>query len=129
MKSEKLKVESEQQRVDSVHEQIVMVVYDTVREVTTITVKVSEEGDTLRTDRVSDRKVGELVIRTEKLTVLSDEKQAVSDTVVVHDSIYIANGDVASEGGTTRRNVNAILWWIFAIICALGGLVFIIKKK
>ena len=129
MKSEKVKVESEQQRVDSVHEQIVMVVYDTVREVTTITVKVSEEGDTLRTDRVSDRKVGELVIRTEKLTVLSDEKQAVSDTVVVHDSIYIANGDVASEGGTTRRNVNGILWWVFAIICALGGLVFMIKKK
>ena len=123
-------MESEQQRVDSIHEQIVMVVYDTVREVTTITVKVSEEGDTLRTDRVSDRKIGELVIRTEKVTVMSDEKQAVSDTVVIHDSIFIEKGssELSMEGGS-KRNAGAILWWIFAIICALGGLVFMIKKK
>ncbi len=119
--------------MDSIHEQVVMVVYDTVREVTTITFHVSEAGDTVRTDRVTDRKVGELIIMAEKTTKVSEAAETVSDTVIVHDSVNVANDpltETAARGGATSKSkVSRILFWIFAIILALTGLVFLIKKR
>ena len=74
IRTEETSTHIEQQKVDSIHEQVLVVVYDTVRVVTTITVQVNEAGDTLRTDRITDRSSGQLRVESGLLTVFSNER-------------------------------------------------------
>ena len=104
-------------------------VFDTIRETTTITVLTTTEGDTLRVEKVVERDDSKLRVISSEVMVKSEAVEATSDTLIVRDSVAVVNMPAAGEGGTARRNVGAILWWVFAIICALGGLVFMIKKK
>ena len=130
-RSEVVKTQIEQQKVDSIHEQVLVVVYDTVRVVTTITVQVNETGDTLRTDRITDRSSGQLRVESGLLTVFSNERQALSDTVIIHDSVFIVKtpvSDSSTMGNKKKSSINSTLFWIFAIICAIGGVVFLAKK-
>ena len=132
VRTEEIRTQIEQQKVDSIHEQVLVVVYDTVRVVTTITVQVNETGDTLRTDRITDRSSGQLRVESGLLTVFSNERQALSDTVIIHDSVFIVKAPVSDSstmGNKKNRSINSTLFWIFAIICAFGGVVFLIKLK
>ena len=104
-------------------------VFDTIRETTTITVLTTTEGDTLRVERITERDDSKLRVISSEVMVKSEATEAVSDTLIVRDSVAVATAPAAGEGGTAKRNVGTILWWIFAIICALGGLVYMIKKK
>ena len=120
--------------------------YDTVREVTTITIRTNTLGDTLRIDRITDRDNSQLRVESEKLKVVSNAKASVSDTLIVHDTVIVVNepleellvSESSLRGGTTkqstsrqstRRQTNTMLFWIFAIIVALATLILIIKKR
>ena len=64
---------------------MVVVVLDTVREITTITVRENEVGDTLRvttvTDRTSSRDRSQLRVKSEKLKVVSDTVYVEKDSL------------------------------------------------
>lgn len=114
--------------------------YDTVREVTTITIRTNTLGDTLRIDRITERDNSQLKVESEKLKVVSDAKASSSDTLIVHDTVVVINDPSSGTSlqGTersevtrqpTRRQINTMLFWIFAIIVALATLILIIKKR
>ena len=111
-------------RFDSVNEQILVVVYDTLREVTTITFLTNTQGDTLRTDRITERNTNQVVVKTEKLSVVTNQAQSVNDTLLIADTV-IASESEATKQSTCRRT----LFWVFAIISALTVLVYLIKIK
>ena len=122
-------VEIEAKRADSVKENVMVAVFDTIRETTTITVLTTTEGDTLRVEKVVERDDSKLRVISSEVMVKSEAVEATSDTLIVRDSVAVVTAPVAGGDGTAKRNVGTILWWIFAIICALGGLVYMIKKK
>ena len=104
-------------------------VFDTIRETTTITVLTTTEGDTLRVERITERDDSKLWVISSEVVVKSEALEATSDTLIVRDSVAVVAAPAVGGDGTAKRNVGTILWWVFAIICALGGLVFMIKKK
>ena len=122
-------VEIEAKRADSVKENVMVAVFDTIRETTTITVLTTVEGDTLRIEKTTERDDSKLRVISSEVMVKSEAVEATSDTLIVRDSVAVVTAPAAGEGGGGKRHVGAILWWVFAIICAMGGLVFMIKKK
>ena len=107
---------------------VVVVERDTVREVTVVTVRVNEAGDTLRRDVVTDR---EKVRDAKRLRVQDSRVMVKRDTVFVErrDSVRVQEsrnyGSMESQsGGTALRGT---LRWIFFIILALIGLVVTVK--
>ena len=119
-------------RFDSVNEQILVVVYDTLREVTTITFLTNTQGDTLRTDRVIDRQTNEVIVKTEKLSVVTNQAQTVKDTLLVADTTVVTNEVIQPKGSSSdgwKSTCRRTLFWIFAIIVALAVLVYLIKIK
>ena len=119
-------------RFDSVNEQILVVVYDTLREVTTITFLTNTQGDTLRTDRVIDRQTNEVIVKTEKLSVVTNQAQTVKDTLLVADTTVVTNEAIQPKGSSSdgwKSTCRRTLFWIFAIIVALAVLVYLIKIK
>ncbi len=126
---EQQKVEIEAKRADSIKENVMVAVFDTIRETTTITVLTTTEGDTLRIEKTTERDDSKLRVISSEVMVKSEALEATSDTLIVRDSEAVVNKPAAGGDGTAKRNVGTILWWIFAIICAFCGLVFMIKKK
>ena len=122
-------VEIEAKRADSVKENVMVAVFDTIRETTTITVLTTTEGDTLRVEKTVERDDSKLRVISSEVTVKSEALEATSDTLIVRDSVAVVTSPAAGGDGTSKRNVGTILWWVFAIICALGGLVYLVKKK
>lgn len=119
-------------RFDSVNEQILVVVYDTLREVTTITFLTNTQGDTLRTDRVTERNTNQVVVKTEKLSVVTNQAQSVNDTLLVADTTVVTNEAIQPKGSSSdgwKSTCRRTLFWIFAIIVALAVLVYLIKIK
>lgn len=126
---EQQKVEIEAKRADSIKENVMVAVFDTIRETTTITVLTTTEGDTLRIEKTTERDDSKLRVISSEVMVKSEALEATSDTLIVRDSVAVVNKPAAEGDGTAKRNVGAILWWIFAIICAFCGLVYLVKKK
>ena len=113
---------------DTVVEQVMVEVHDTIREVTTITVATNDAGDTLKVVQVTDR----------ERAASRDRKHDVKEKVVVKtDTVYVAVRDSVSSStfqdsraSSTRASpVVSALTWIFWIIIALTGLVVIIKIR
>ena len=113
---------------DTVVEQVMVEVHDTIREVTTITVATNDAGDTLKVVQVTDR----------ERAASRDRKHEVKEKVVVKtDTMYVAVRDSVSSStfqdsraSSTRVSpVVSALTWIFWIIIALTGLVVIIKIR
>lgn len=114
-------------RSDSVKEQVVVAERDTIREVTTITVRLNEAGDTVRVAQVTER---------ERLRDRSRHDLATYRTEVRVDTVYIERRDSVSSsrvqgagiqsGGTA---LHTTLKWIFWIIIALIGLGVVIKIR
>lgn len=109
-------------------EQMVVVVLDTLKEITTVTLRESETGDTLRITTVTDR------IRASTRDRYHDVKEKVivrTDTVYVEKQVQNA---VAVAGSSTEitpdgiiRPRGVILKWVFFILLAVIALL-IIKK-
>ena len=122
-KSVESKVESSAFR-DSVKVESVAVC-DSVMEVTTVTIRENEQGDTLRMTTVTDRTRIRERERVRDVEVKFVEKH---DTVFVQktDSVYVQNTNLAND---TNKRVSPLsyLKWVFWIIVAVTVLIVIIK--
>lgn len=119
-------------RSDTLREQVVVTVMDTVKEITTITVRESESGDTLRMTTVTDR--------TRAST--KDRYHDVQEKVIVRtDTVYVEresdkqlvvagpNVEIDKDGNVTKK-VNCVaqtLKWLVMAIASTGLLIIIIK--
>ena len=110
---------------DTVREEVMVFVRDTLRETTVITVDRNEVGDTLfrrvvtDRDRIRDRAA--VRDREEKLEVRTDTVYIQKVDSVFVETIRQAQGD---SGGSS---VVKSLKWIFRILVAVGVLLIIIK--
>ena len=102
---------------------------DTLREITTITIQTNDRGDTLKVMQVTDRErirsksdvsSKKDVVRTERDTVYIAVRDSVSS------SKFQVSGDSLSHHTST---ISHLLKWIFAVICAVGVLVIVVKLK
>ena len=97
-----------------------VVVMDTVKEVTTITVDRNEAGDTIRMATVTDR------LRARWRDAIAKQK---TKTEVRVDTVFIERRDstfVQNTNGSNRASpVVSSLKWIFWIIVAIGGLIIV----
>lgn len=120
--------QSAETNIDSVSQRMVVVVVDTLKETTTITLRESDSGDTLRITTVTDR------LRAST----RDRYHDVQEKVIVRtDTVYIerqAQNTVAVAGSSTEispdgtiRPRGVILKWIFFILLAVIVLLVIIK--
>ena len=114
---------TEEVRSDTLREQVVVTVMDTVKEVTTIIVRENEVGDTLRMTTVTDRTRASTKDRyhdvKEKVLIKTDtvyvEKQSDKQTVVAADP----NVEIDKDGNVTRkvnRTAQTLKWVFFAVI-------------
>ena len=120
--------QSAETNINSVSQRMVVVVVDTLKETTTITLRESDSGDTLRITTVTDR------LRAST----RDRYHDVQEKVIVRtDTVYIerqAQNTVAVAGSSTEispdgtiRPRGVILKWIFFILLAVIVLLVIIK--
>lgn len=114
---------------DSVREQVVVAVHDTLREVTTITVQLGQAGDTVKVAQVTERdrfrdraavrdKEEKLIVRTD--TVYIERR----DSVLIQDSRFKVQG---VQGAEKKSNFVSSLKWICFIILGLIALIITIK--
>ena len=104
-----------------------VVVMDTVKEVTTITVDRNENGDTIRMATVTDR----LRARgRDAIAVQRTKTEVVRDTVVVEkrDSVFIKNTNLANPTNKASPVVSS-LKWIFWIIVAVIALIIVVRIR
>ena len=87
---------------DTVREQVVVAIHDTLREVTTITVQLGQTGDTVKVaqvterDRLRDRKAvkdkeEKLVVRTDTVYVERKDSMVVKEANVSHQTSSISH--------------------------------------
>lgn len=129
-RSERQIVELESRKADSVTETVVVAVYDTVREVTTITVFVDTEGDTLRVERITDRDDSKLRVICSEVMVKSEAVETENDSLIVTDTTVIYNEPAMNPSAQTDRSKAwlSTLKWVFWIILAVTVLAFINKN-
>lgn len=107
---------------DSVKEQVMVAVHDTIMEVTTITVREAANGDTLRVSTVTDRLRGR---SRDAIAVQKTKTEVCVDTVYIEkrDSIEIRSrpsvGGGQSGGTALHRTLRLILWIIVAVIALI----------
>ena len=122
--------ENTEQRVEHLEsiakvDSVVVAIRDTVREVTTITIRENEQGDTLRVTTVMNR---ERARERDRVRMQDVRVEVRTDTVFVErrDSVFVS----APAASATVKNRPAWvqgLKWIFWIIIAIGGLIIIFK--
>lgn len=114
---------------DTVREEVALMVHDTIREVTTITIRQNEAGDTLKVTQITDRdrirskadvRSKKEVVRVERDTVYIAVRDSVSS------SKFQVSGDSLSHHTST---ISHLLKWIFWIICAIVVLIIVVKLK
>ena len=116
---------------DTVREQVMVAVHDTIREVTTITVQTNDAGDTVKVVQITDRD------RARDREAVRDKEERL---VVRTDTVYIEKRDSSlqvtayglQEDGTPTISgklsaVSKILKWIFALICAVVVLILVLR--
>ncbi len=133
--SERLRVEGSELREmyevtrDTVWEEVALVVHDTIREVTTITIRQNEAGDTLKVTQITDRdrirskvdvRSKKEVVRVERDTVYIERR----DSVLVQGSRTQVSGDSLNPRPST---LILTLKWIFALICAIVVLIIVVR--
>ena len=119
---------------DTIREQVVVEVHDTVRETTTITVQLDTAGDTVRVstvterDRVRDR--SQLKVKSEKLKVETDtvyvEREAEKTVAAVGP-----NTEIDKDGNVTKK-VNRFaqsLKWLFLTLVAVIAIIILMRIK
>ena len=125
---EQVRLEHVSEKVDSVQEHTAVAVHDTLQEVTTITIQTNDRGDTLKVTQITDRS---------RLRERSDIRHRSSDVRVRIDTVYIERRDSSyaeknivagsEDKGTWGGSFRSTLKWIFAVICAIIGLIITVK--
>ena len=104
------------------HDSVTVIIRDTLREVTTITIRENEQGDTLRVSTVTDR---------ERLTTRDLARAKEVKIVERIDTVYIQKDSVSVEdkkiglsastdGGSKRSGFLTYVKWILAIAFLVG---------
>ena len=117
---------------DTVQEQVMVAVYDTLREVTVVTVDRTEAGDTVRVSSVTDRFRGrdreaaaavreKVVVRTDTVYV---EKASDEKVVAMGPGVEVKADGTVTAGGASFRST---LKWLFFVIVAVIGLVLVVR--
>ena len=137
---EQVRLERVSEKVDSVQEHTAVAVHDTLQEVTTITIQTNDRGDTLKVTQITDRN---------RIRAMSDFRSKKEEVKVRIDTVYIERRDSTSVSSSwtsqatksmTRFQVSggedkstwggsfrSTLKWIFAVICAIIGLIITVK--
>ena len=131
-----------QETRDTVREEVVVAVHDTLREVTTIIIRQNEAGDTVKQSVVTDRYRGrnaeaakvDFPLRAVELN-LHDERLTVQrDTIYVEkrdSSLQVTAYGLQEDGTPTISSklsaVSKVLKWIFWILIGLIGLIVTAK--
>ena len=110
------------EQTDSVKENVMVAVHDTIMETTTIVVRENEQGDTLRMTTVTDR----LRARDrDAIAVQKTKTEIVRDTVIIEkrDSVEIRSrpsvGGGQSGGTALHTTLRLVLWIIVAVIALI----------
>lgn len=113
---------------DSVKEEVMVAVHDTIMEVTTITIRENELGDTLRVSTVTDRMRGR---SRDAIAVQRTKTEVKVDTVYVErrDSVEIRSRPSAGGGQSGGTALHTTLRLIIWIIIGLIGLVIVVKIR
>ena len=119
---------------DTIREQVVVEVHDTVRETTTITVQLDTAGDTVRLLQVTERntirnsdRIREHTERTLELKdTLSVEKQTDKTVAVAGPNVEI------DKNGNVTKRVNRFaqsLKWLFLTLVAVIAIIILMRIK
>ena len=113
---------------DTVHEQVMVAVYDTLMVTKTITIRENEAGDTIRMTMIMDR---------ERVRLMADVRSKKEESRVVVDSIYIERNDsIRTQNArfTAREDSQSfslvsVLKWVLAVMVVLSMLIVIARLK
>lgn len=127
VKAESLEVRAESSEMREAS--VALDVADTVKEVTMITVRENEAGDTVRLVQVTER---ERVRSRERAQEVVEKVVVRVDTVYVErrDSVVVERPSAVAAGGGDAGKGSAVvqaLKWAFWLVVAVGALVFGIK--
>ena len=102
------------QKVDSV----VVVVRDTIMEMTTITIRENEAGDTLRMSRVTER---DRVRDRAHVKSMEVDVRVVRDTVYLErrDSSFVKNANLKNQTDKMSAVVDSLKWVFWILICVI----------
>ena len=115
---------------DTVREEVALMVHDTIREVTTITIRQNEAGDTLKVTQITDRDCirSKADVRSKKEVVRVER-----DTVYVErrDSILVKSEERRVKSSISHHTsaISHLLKWVFAVICAIVVLIIVVRMK
>lgn len=113
---------------DSVREQVMVAVHDTIMEVTTITVRENEKGDTIRMATVTDRTRSR---GRDNIATYRTKVEVRTDTVYVEkrDSIEIRSRPSIGGGQGGETALHSTLKWIFWIIIGVIVLIIVVRVR
>lgn len=110
---------------DTVREEVALVVHDTLREVTTITVRQNEAGDTLKVTQITDR---DRIRDRSQLRDKSEKLIVKTDTVYIEKRDSVVVGDAANISHHTSA-ISHLLKWILAIAFLLLTSVVLVRAR
>ena len=113
-------------RYDTVQEELTVVAIDSIKEVTTVTIRQNEAGDTLQMVTITDRSRTHASDRAHN----AQEKATVqSDTVYVEkrDSSFVSTTNRPNPTNAKPGNIVSALRWLFRIVLAIVCIMGIIK--
>ncbi len=121
-------------RSDTVREQVVVTVFDTITITKTITIRENEAGDTVRVSTVTER---DHVHDRSQLKVKSEKVKVETDTVYVEkDSLrltaYSLPGTEIDKDGNVTKRVNRFaqsLKWLFLTLVAVIAIIILMRIK
>ena len=119
-------------RSDTVREQVVVTVFDTITITKTITIRENEAGDTVRVSTVTER---DHVRDRSQLRVKSEKLKVDTDTVYVErDSLRLTAYSLPDVTQKSRKSQKlkpsgfvSALRWVFWILVAIIALVLLIR--
>ena len=119
---------------DTIREQVVVEVHDTVRETTTITVQLDTAGDTVRLLQVTERNT---IRNSDRIREHTERTLELKDTLTVEKqtdrSVAVAGPNVEiDKNGNVTKKVNRFaqsLKWLFLTLVAIIAIIILIRIK
>ena len=117
---------------DTVREQVVVTVFDTITITKTITIRENEAGDTVRVSTVTER---DHVRDRSQLRVKSEKLKVETDTVYIErDSLRLTAYSLINENENDNENkkVNRVaqsLKWLFLTLVAVIAIIILMRIK
>jgi len=113
---------SESTNLTDKHDSVTVIIRDTLREVTTITIRENEQGDTLRVSTVTDRER----LTTRDLARATEVKivERIDTVYIQRDSVSVEDKNIglsaSTDGGSKRSGLLTYVKWILAIAFLVG---------